>query len=120
MPLIKFSTYKVRTALLQLNASTSKGPDGIPDIVLKSCAPEFAPVLNKLCQLSYNIGIFPSSWKLTHIFPIPQKGDKSDPSHYHPIAITSLISKTLEIIITKQLLAFLENNSHLSDHEYGF
>ena len=38
MPPIKFSTRKVRKALLQLNTSKSSGPDGIPAIVLKSCA----------------------------------------------------------------------------------
>ena len=50
----------------------------------------------------------------------PQKGDKSDLSNYRPIAITSLISKTMSTIITKQLLAYLETNSLLSDHQYGF
>ena len=117
---IKFSTRKVRKALLQLNTSKSSGPDSIPAIVLKSCAPELAPVLNKLFQLSHNLSIFPSSWKLAHVFPIPKQGDKSDPSNYRPIAITSLISKTMETIVTKQLLAFLETNSFLSDHQYGF
>ena len=67
---IKISTRKVRKVLLQLKSS---GPDGIPAIVLKSCVPELAPVLNKLFQLSYNLGNFPSSWKLAHIFPIPKK-----------------------------------------------
>ena len=70
---ITFSTRKVQKALLQFNTSKSSGPDGIPAIVLKSCAPELALVLNKLFQLSYNLGIFPSSWKLTHVFPIPKK-----------------------------------------------
>ena len=88
--------------------------------MLKSCVPELVPVLNKLFQLSYSVGIFPSSWKLANVFPIPQKGDKSDPSNYRPIAITSLISKAMEAIITKQLLAFLETNNLLSDHLYGF
>ena len=117
---IKFSRRKVRKALLQLNTSKSSGPGGIPAVVLKSCAPELASVLNKLIQLSYNLGIFPSSWKLAHVFPIPQKGDKSDPSSYRSIAVTSLISKTMETIITKQLLALLETNNLLFDHQYGF
>ena len=52
--------------------------------------------------------------------PIPKKGDKSNPLNYRPIAITSLISKTMETIITKQLLTFLETNNLLSDHQYGF
>ena len=58
---IKFSTRKVRKALLQLNTSKSSWPDGIPAIILKSCVPEFVPVLHKLFQLSYNLRIFPPS-----------------------------------------------------------
>ena len=42
MPPVEFSTLKVRKTLLQLNTSKSKGPDGIPAIVLKTCAPELA------------------------------------------------------------------------------
>ena len=117
---ITFSTRKVRQTLLQLDTSKSKGPDGIPAIVLKTCAPELAPILNKLFQLSYTLGTFPTSWKQAHVFPIPEKGDKSNPLKYHPIAITSLISKTMETIITKQLLTFLETNNLLSDHQCGF
>ena len=49
-----------------------------------------------------------------------KKGDKSNPLSYHPIAITSLISKTMETIITKQLLTILETNNLLSDRRYGF
>ena len=38
MPPVNFSTRKVRKTLLQLNTSKSKGPDGIPAIVLKTCS----------------------------------------------------------------------------------
>ena len=105
---IKFSTRKVHQTLLQLDTSKSKGPDGIPAIVLKTCAPELALILKKLFQLSYTLGTFPTSWKQAHVFPIPKKGDKSNPLNYRPIAITSLISKTMETIITKQLLPSLK------------
>ena len=115
MSTIKFSTCKVQKILFQLNTFISNRPG----IVFKSCAAEFTPVLNKLFWLSYYLGIFPSSWKLAHIFPILIRDNKSGPSNYHPIAITSLISKTMETIITKQLLGFLETNN-LSDHQYGF
>ena len=50
----------------------------------------------------------------------PQKGGKADPSNYRPIAVTSLNSKTMENIVTKQLLAFLKTNSLLSNHQYDF
>ena len=90
---VKFSTRKVRQTLLPLDTSKPKGPDGIPAIVLKTCAPELAPILNKLFQLSYTLRTFPTSSKQAHIFPIPKKGDKSNPLHYRPIAITSLSLK---------------------------
>ena len=51
---------------------------------------------------------------------LPSSLRLSDPSNYRPIAITSLISKTMETIVTKQLLAFPETNNLLSDHQYGF
>ena len=44
---IKFSTRKVRQTLVHLGISKAKGPDGIPAIVLKTCALELAPIRNK-------------------------------------------------------------------------
>ena len=117
---IKLSTRKVRQTLLQLDTSKSKGTDGIPAIVLKTCAPELAPILNKLFQLSYTFCTFPTSRKKAHVFPIPKTGDTSNPLNHRPIAITSLLSRTMETIITKQLLTFLETNNLLSYHQYGF
>ena len=120
MPPIKFSTRKVRKTLLQLNTSKSKGPDGIPAIVLQSCVPELTPVLNKLFSAFLQSWYIPFFLESRSRFLSPPKGEKSDPSNCHPIAITSLISKTMETIITKQLVAFLESNNLLPDHQYGF
>ena len=117
---IKFSTRKVHQTLLQLDTSKSKGPHRIPAIVLKTCAPELAHILNKLFQLSYTLGTFRTSWKQAHVSPIPKKGDKSNPLNYRPIAITSLISKTMETIITKKLLTFLETKNLHSDHQHEY
>ena len=97
----------------------SKGPGGIPAIVLKTCAPELVPIINKLYQLSFPFGTFPTSWKLAHA-KSPKKGDKSNRRNYRLIVITSLLSKTMETIIIKQLLAFLETNNPFSGHQYGF
>ena len=63
---------------------------------------------------------FPPRGNKPTSFLSQKKGDKSNPLNYRPIAITSLISKTMETIITKQLLTFLETSNLLSDHQYGF
>ena len=91
---IKLSTRKFHQTNLQLDTSKFKGPYGIPAAVFKSWAPEHAPILNKLFQLSYTLGTFPTSWKLAHFFPIPKKCDKCNPLNCRPIAITSFISIT--------------------------
>ena len=50
----------------------SSTPPNLVDLMLY-CAPELAPALKKLFQLSYNLGIFPSFRKLAHVFLIPKK-----------------------------------------------
>ena len=56
---IKFSTRKVHQALLQLDTSKSKGPDGIPAIVLKTCAPELAQLLKNYFSFPTLFAHFP-------------------------------------------------------------
>ncbi|CAK1583471.1 unnamed protein product [Parnassius mnemosyne] len=120
MPDVRFSQRTVCKALLSLDIHKSSGPDGIPPIVLRTCAPELAPVLTRLFQYSYSLGVFPKSWKTAFVHPIPKKGDRLDPYNYRPIAITSLFSKIIESIINCQLMRYLENHQLISDLQYGF
>ncbi|CAH2094107.1 unnamed protein product [Euphydryas editha] len=120
MPEINFSQRDVRRELLTLDVHKSSGPDGIPAMVLKQCAPELCPVLTRLFALSYHTRQVPSSWKTAHVHPVPKKGDRSDPSNYRPIAITSLLSKVMERVINTKLLRYLEEHDLISDRQYGF
>ena len=51
-----------------------------------------------------------TSFKEATIIPVFKTGDISFPSNYHPISLTSVLSKVIEKIIRKQMLTFL---SHL-------
>ncbi|XP_059056926.1 uncharacterized protein LOC131850642 [Achroia grisella] len=73
MPEISVTQRSVRRELLSLDVNKSNGPDGIPALVLKKCAPELCPVLTRLFALSYSSGQFPSSWKTTLVHPVPKK-----------------------------------------------
>ena len=64
--------------------------------------------------------VFLSFRKMALFFSIPKKGEKSCRSKYLPIAITSLITKTIETIINNQLLIFHETRNLLFDQHYGF
>ncbi|CAF4908224.1 unnamed protein product [Pieris macdunnoughi] len=120
MPEVIFRQRAIRKALSSLDIHKSSGPDGIPPIVLRTCAPELAPVLTRLFRYLYTLGTVPKCWKIASIHPIPKKGDRSDPSNYRPIAITSLFSKIMETIINSQLLRYLEGHQLISDSQYGF
>ena len=56
---IKFSTRKFCQTLLYLDTSKSKGPDGIPAIVLKTCAPELALFLTNFSSFPTLLAHFP-------------------------------------------------------------
>ena len=52
--------------------------------------------------------------------PSPKKGTSLTLRTIAQLHSLHSISKTMETIITKQLLAFLETNNLLSDHQYSF
>ncbi len=76
--------------------------------------------LVKLFHLCLSTSTFPSCWQFAHIQPVPKKGDRSNPSSYHSIALTSCLSKAFESILNKKILQHLSDHNVLSDHLYGF
>ena len=93
MPFIKILRNDVFHALSGLDPRKAVGPDGVPPIVLKNCASVLAPCLAKLFSLCLSTSTFPSCWKYAHIQPVPKKGDCSNSSNSHPIALISCLSK---------------------------
>ena len=118
---ISVTVRQVRRILRCLDTSKSSGPDGIPVIVLKECAPELAPVFSKLFRKCLVVGEFPSCWKTASVVSIPKKGcDSSQPSSYRPISLLPVIGKVFESVLNAHLLSYLERHHLLSDAQYGF
>ncbi|XP_050550435.1 uncharacterized protein LOC126910797 [Spodoptera frugiperda] len=96
MPEVRIRNKEVLRVLCRLDVNKASGPDGIPAIVLKACAPELSPVLTRLYRLSFRTGIVPKSWKLANVQPVPKKG-VADPTNYRPISITSILCKIMDV-----------------------
>ena len=60
------------------------------------------------------------SWKHALVQPVPKKGDRSNPSNYRPITLTSAITKVFESLLNSHFIKHLESNNLFSDHQYGF
>jgi len=57
-------------------------------------------------ELSYKLGKLPEEWKVGHITAVYKKGNKSDPSNYRPISLTSIICKIMESMIRDHIMIF--------------
>jgi hypothetical protein len=49
-----------------------------------------------------------------------KKGDKSTPSNYRPVSLTSICSKVLEHIIHSHIMKHLDKHQILTDYQHGF
>ena len=110
----------MRNLLENLNTNKSLGPDKIHAAFLKHVAFEIAPLLTHLYQQSLRNGTVPVSWKQANITPVYKKGDKIDPRNYRPVSLTSLVCKTMEHILVRQIMKHIESNDILTDVQYGF
>ena len=87
---------------------------------MKEFAEELAPVLCRLFRLILISCAYPSSWKHALVQPVPKKGDRSNPSNYRPIALTTAVAKVFETLLNSHFIKHLESNNLISDHQYGF
>ena len=73
-------------------------------------------IFNKICIS----GDFPSDWRKAIIIPIPKPGkDPTNPTNYRPIALTSYICKTMERMINRRLVWYLESHKLLTNVQCG-
>ena len=115
-PLEKIIIY----AIQELSPTTAAGPDGLPSSLLVNCATELAPFLLIICTHSLSSGVVSPSFKRAAITPVIKSGDRSVPSNYRPISLTSVISKVLERIIRKQVSSFIDKKDFLNGTQHGF
>ncbi len=120
MPEINITPKGVAKLLTSLNTSKASGPDCISANLLKLLGDGIAPIIASFFQQTLNTGTLPSEFKNAYVSPIFKKGQRSDPGNYRPISLTCILCKTLEHIITKNLMTHLEDNNILSNFQHGF
>ena len=108
-------------AIKSTKINSAPGPDSVPAIVLHKCAETLLLPLKTIMRKSLKNSDIPASWKEATITPIYKgKGNKSDPSQYRPISLTSQIIKLLERIMRIYIIQYLESNNLLPESQHGF
>ena len=107
-------------ALSELSPQSSSGPDGLPSVFLKNCKEELATPLRLLWRKCLDESVTPTQLKTPEVIPILKSGDKTVPSNYRPISLTSHIIKTFERIVRNAIVKHLENNDLFNENQHGF
>ena len=115
-----FSMEELRDALHRAHA-TSAGPDEIHYQLLKHLPDVSLLLLLNMCNTIWISGDFPSDWRKAIIIHIPKPGkDPTNPTNYRSIALTSCICKTMERMINRRHVWYLESNKLLTSVQCGF
>ena len=115
-----FNLLELKDAI-QKSHDTATGPDEIHYQMLKHLPENALSTLLHIFNDIWITGVFPDSWRLATVIPIPKPGkDHAEPTNYRPIALTSCLCKTLERMINKRLVWYLESNDLISPIQSGF
>lgn len=97
------SSADVRRTLHRVNPRKAPRPDGIPGRVLRGCAEQLTDVLTDILNISLSTAVVPTCFKTTTIVPEPKKSQVSCLNDYCPIALTPIITKCFESLVTRHM-----------------
>ena len=117
---IDISESDVLKTIEKMDTNKAAGPDKISPRILKETKHQVSKPLSILFNKSLIVGKVPSDWKCANVTPIFKKGDKSSPSNYRPISLTSVVCKLMETVIRDSIVRFLEESHVLNDSQHGF
>lgn len=104
-----------------LKAKKAPGPDGIPNVALKTAIYQNPDMFRTTLQKCMDEGSFPDNWKRQKLVLLPKPGKPpGDPSAYRPICLLDTVGKLLERVILNRLTKYTESTNGLSNMQFGF
>ncbi|XP_058817613.1 uncharacterized protein LOC131680914 [Topomyia yanbarensis] len=109
------------TASLATAHGNSVGLDDVGYPMLQHAPPEARRVLLECLNRIWNGQPIPSSWKTALVIPIPKKSNTPRTAKdFRPISLLPCVAKTMERMVNKRLMTYLEENSHLDQRQFAF
>jgi hypothetical protein len=82
----EITSSEIMIAISKLKSGKAVGLDSLPNELLKSGRTILVPILQKLFNLVFTSGIYPSKWSSVYLCPIFKSSDPSKPENYRGIA----------------------------------
>ena len=86
---------EAKWALGSITTNKASGGDGIPAKLFQILKNDAVKVLYSICQQIWKTQQWPQDWKRSFFIPIPKKGNATECSNYHTIALISHASKVI-------------------------
>ena len=96
------------------------GADGIHIDFIIMCCPFLLKYISYLVNFCIQNSVYPSTWKLAHVVPLPKNKAPQSFNDLRPISILPVLSKIIEYAIKQQLVFHMEKNNILPDVQSGF
>ena len=116
----QISPQELQAAIVCLKNNKAVGLDSISNEMLKCGFSHLKNCLLKLFNSILTNGSYPSQWKKAYLSPIHKGGTSDNPNNYRGISILSCASKLFNVILTKRLDNFLQDNSLINPVQIGF
>ena len=108
LPPFAVDEYVVRSMFQRLNSRKAAGPDNISPCLLKLCADQLSSVFTDIFNVSLSQCKIPHCFKKSTIIPVPKKSTASCLNDYRPVALTSVVMKTLERLVLQFLKSIID------------
>ncbi|RAQ99830.1 reverse transcriptase [Stemphylium lycopersici] len=112
---------EIKSIIKRLSGNKAPGPDGIPNLFIKTCKDQISPALSNIFSQCMAQGHCPKHFKesLTVVLRKPQKEDYTKLKAYRPIALLNTLGKLLEKIIAERLTNLAEEHGILPEEQMG-
>ena len=111
---------EVQKIILNLRNDCSSDHDNIPVKFLKPVVDQITSPIVHIINTSINREIFPYTWKVARVCPIPKIDNPVTVKDFQPIFILPVLSKVYEKVILSQLLNYIENSAVYNPTQSGF
>jgi len=120
-PINLFFSLKELKDAIRSGANTTPGRDRISYELFKYLDDFVLEEILALFNTVWADGCLPKEWKHAVVIPVLKPGkEASDPGSYRPIALTAVICKIMERMVTNRLVYFLETRGCFVDVQNGF
>ena len=101
-----FCREELAEARKQIKEGKAYGDDGIAPEILKRV--DMDDLILEFCNSALVDGKIPDQWRQLNIVPVPKKGNLTKVDNYRGIALTSIVSKTLNRMILNRIKPAIE------------